>query len=169
MLKHATFAITLVLAAVCGLQQLQIVRLGDDLKQAQADIRTLDVQQSRSDAAVQILHSLGLENRKQLKEFKRRRTLTVTAYSPRTEETDSTPYTTATNSRVRQGIVAVSRDLFNQGWVFGKRVYIKNYGVYVIDDLMADHKKNQVDIFMFDTSKALNFGKKELTVHLLDA
>ncbi|MFW5838046.1 MAG: 3D domain-containing protein [Desulfovibrionaceae bacterium] len=169
MIKHFTLALCLVLTGVCAVQQFSLHDLDRDLDQARDDIASLRVDLARSGAALQVLHAISRENRRQIDDIKRKRTLTVTAYSPRTQETDATPFTTATNNRVRPGIVAVSRDLFNQGWVFGKRVYIKNYGVFVIDDLMASHKKNQVDIFMMETDAALEFGKKKLEVHLLDA
>lgn len=107
-------------------------------------------------------------NRKRILTLQRTRSLTVTAYSPRRRETDSTPFTTASNKRVRQGIVAVSRDLFDSGWVFGKKVYIKQYGLFTIDDLMAEGKRNHIDIFMDDTNAALAFGKKVLSVSLVD-
>ena len=37
--------------------------------------------------------------------------VTITAYSPRKGETDNTPFITASNKRVREGIIALSRDL----------------------------------------------------------
>ena len=95
--------------------------------------------------------------------------VTVTAYSPREVETDSTPFITASNSPVRPGIVAVSRDLFESGWVFGKKVYIKNMGVFIIDDLMAESKREHLDIFMYDSGQAEHFGVKKLEVFLLGA
>lgn len=94
--------------------------------------------------------------------------LTVTAYSPRNSETDNTPKVTASMSKVRHGGVAVSRDLFKDGWVFGKKVYIEGYGIYAINDLMNKRFENRIDIFMWDTEKALNFGKKELVVALME-
>jgi len=107
-------------------------------------------------------------NRKRILDLQRTRSLTVTAYSPRIRETDSTPHLTASNKPVRPGIVAVSRDLFDSGWVFGKKVYIKQYGIFTIDDLMAEDKRNHIDIFMYDTGEAVAFGKQVLTVSLVD-
>lgn len=98
-----------------------------------------------------------------------KRTLTVTAYSPRAVETDANPLQTASSKRVREGIVAVSRDLFERGWSFGKKVYVEDHGVFIIDDLMSSSKKQCLDIFMFNTDKALEFGKKRLAVVLLEA
>lgn len=98
-----------------------------------------------------------------------KRTLTVTAYSPRPLETDGTPWQTASCKRVREGIVAVSRDLYERGWGFGKKVYVEDHGVFTIDDLMSSSKKQCIDIFMLNTDKALEFGKKRLAVVLLEA
>ncbi len=93
--------------------------------------------------------------------------LLVTAYTADSTETDETPFITASNTRVREGIVAVSQDLFAKGWVFGKKVYIVNKGVYTIEDLLHKRKRNQLDIFMNNKMKALNFGRKKLKVFLL--
>jgi len=95
--------------------------------------------------------------------------LTITAYNAEAAQTDSTPFITASNSRVRPGIVAVSQDLFRNGWVFGRKVYIVGYGVYTIEDLLARRKRNQLDIFMNSKQKALEFGRKRLRVFLLGA
>ena len=96
------------------------------------------------------------------------KTLTVTAYSPRRRETDSTPFVNACMNRVRHGQVAVSRDLFLSNWVCGRKVYIQGYGVFVINDLMNRRYKNRIDIFYMRTSRAYKFGKKKLSVALLN-
>ena len=44
-------------------------------------------------------------------------------YSPTVRECGPDPTTTASMVKVRPGIIAVSRDLFDQGWVFGKKVF----------------------------------------------
>lgn len=95
--------------------------------------------------------------------------LTVTAYT--TTELKSFPeqqLLTASMLKPKEGGIAVSRDLFNRGWVFGKKVYIKNHGVFVITDLMSNSKIQSVDIFMNDYDRALQFGKKQVEVVLLD-
>lgn len=82
---------------------------------------------------------------------------TITAYSPEINQTDSDPYTTAFMTRVRLGTVAVSRDLLNQGWTPGKRVWIEGIGVYTINDIMAKRWKKRFDIFFYATSDAKRF------------
>ena len=93
--------------------------------------------------------------------------LMVTAYNADAAQTDDTPNITANNNQVRPGIIAVSRDLFSQGWVFGRQVYVKGMGVYTIDDLMHQRKRNQVDIFMESHSRAVEFGRQTRRVYLL--
>ena len=110
---------------------------------------------------------MGVLNLEAIKNLQRKQNVTVTAYSPSQQETDTTPFITASNKKVRHGIIAVSRDLFDKGWVFGRKVYIKTLGVFTIDDLMAKRKRNHIDIFMFNQTDALSFGKRKLDAHLL--
>ncbi len=93
--------------------------------------------------------------------------VTVTAYSPTIEECGPSPFTTASMAKARPGMIAVSRDLFNEGWVFGKKVYVKGHGVFEIADLMSKRYTQRMDIFFPDTDKAREFGKKQVTVALL--
>lgn len=99
--------------------------------------------------------------------MKKGKQLVVTAYTADISETDASPFITASNTRVREGIVAVSQDLFAKGWVFGKKVYIVDEGVFTIEDLLHKRKRNQLDIFMNNKRKALHFGRKKLKVFLL--
>jgi 3D (Asp-Asp-Asp) domain-containing protein len=95
--------------------------------------------------------------------------ITVTAYSARISETDDTPMVTANMKRVREGTVAVSRDLFEEGWTFGRIVHIHGIGVFQINDLMAEKHQKRIDIFMWDTAKALEFGKQTAKAALFDS
>jgi len=94
---------------------------------------------------------------------------TVTAYSPvELIQQPGEQLFTANMSKPKEGMVAVSRDLFKHGWVFGKKVYIKNHGIFTITDLMGQSKSKSVDIFMDDQGRALQFGRKQIEVVLLD-
>lgn len=95
------------------------------------------------------------------------RELTITAYSPTVAECGPNPTVTASLAKVRPGIVAVSRDLFAQGWVFGKKVYVRGHGIFEIADLMSKKHSQRMDIFIPDTNEAKRFGKKQVTVALL--
>jgi 3D (Asp-Asp-Asp) domain-containing protein len=166
--RHLLPIVVIALAAALLLQHgrlTDLVQKTDELERQVAEIKGEIADKS---AALSLLSSFVSDNREKISSFRAKRTLTVTAYSAERAQTDDTPNHTATNNRVRPGIIAVSRDLFDQGWVFGKKVYIKGLGIYTIDDLMAAHKSEQIDVFMPSTRRAIQFGKKELNVYLLD-
>ena len=103
--------------------------------------------------------------------------LTATAYSSRPEETDSSPFVTAAGTRVRPGIVAVSRDLEAIGLVFGARVVLVEATgpgcgksaraligkVLVVEDRMHRRKRRQIDVWMPTTEAARAFGRCRVT------
>jgi 3D (Asp-Asp-Asp) domain-containing protein len=96
------------------------------------------------------------------------RVVTVTAYNPTTDQTDSDPLVAASMRKVRLGTIAVSRDLFDQGWVFGRKVRIEGIGIFEINDLMNKRFNKRIDIFMWDESQARQFGKKSIKAALLE-
>ena len=138
-----------------------------DIFNQKQEVFALQARQNRNEEHIKLALHLGKNTQKTLYDSRSVRVVKVTAYSPRIEETDSTPDITAANTKVRPGIIAVSRDLFNKGWIFGKKVYIKSLGIFTIEDLMAKRKTNQIDIFMPDTTAALAFGRKNLEAYLL--
>lgn len=79
----------------------------------------------------------------------------ITAYSSTPEETDDTPFITASMTNVRDGIIATNF------LPFGTKVMIpKLFGkkVFVVEDRMHERKVNFVDIWMPTKKDALNFG-----------
>lgn len=96
------------------------------------------------------------------------RTVTVTAYNPTERQTDSDPLIAASMRKVRLGTIAVSRDLFDQGWVFGRKVRIEGLGIFEINDLMNKRYTKRIDIFMWDEDQARQFGKKNIKAALLE-
>ena len=79
----------------------------------------------------------------------------VTAYSSSPDETDSTPFITASGTRVRDGIVATNI------LPIGTRIMIpEHFGdkEFVVEDRMHSRKTNNVDIWMPSKQKAKNFG-----------
>ena len=74
--------------------------------------------------------------------------VTLTCYNSEEAQTDSTPFITAFNWKVRPGIIAVSIDLLEMGYVPGSKVYIKNFGVYTVGDIMNDRFSNRVDMWI---------------------
>ena len=106
---------------------------------------------------------------KRFKSFKIVQTsrVSVSAYNPTVKQCGPNPFITAKGTRVRHGIVAVSRDLYRKGWTFGKKIGI-GQEVYIIEDLMAKNAKNGVDIFKWHEKDAVEFGRRTLTVALLN-
>lgn len=88
------------------------------------------------------------------------RAVTLTAYTARSSECDETPHVTAMMVKPRPGrTIAVSRDLFDDGWTFGRSVYIAGFGVFVVEDLMHRRHTQRIDILMGTVSEAREFGK----------
>ncbi len=95
--------------------------------------------------------------------------VTVSAYSPTEEECDSDPFITAFQKPVREGTIAISRDLEKElGWREGDRIHIHGLGVFEVNDRMAFKWKKRVDIFFHDTEKALSFGIKQANAVKID-
>lgn len=88
----------------------------------------------------------------------------LTAYSSTPEETDDTPFITATGNRVRDGIVATNF------LPFGTRVQIPEvFGdkIFVVDDRMHPRKVDFMDIWMPTKQDALNFGIRRAKIVVL--
>jgi 3D (Asp-Asp-Asp) domain-containing protein len=93
-------------------------------------------------------------------------TVTVTAYSSRTIETDDTPFIAAWGDSVRTGTIAVSRDLL-QFFGRGQPVLLYLDGLdappdtFVVNDKMNKRWTKRVDIWFKDTTIAQRFGTKK--------
>ena len=95
--------------------------------------------------------------------------VTVTAYSAEVNQTDSTPHITASNKHVKEGYIALSRDLEKDlGLHFGDLILLEGgiYGIFEFQDRMHKRKKRQVDIFYYSTKKAIEFGVKKATLRV---
>ena len=89
--------------------------------------------------------------------------VTVTGYSSTRGQTDSTPFVTASNTRVRKGIVALSRDLLRRytpgaPFAFGDRVLIEGVGEFVVEDTMNKRFSRRVDIWFPNRTQAKLWG-----------
>ena len=91
----------------------------------------------------------------------------ITAYSSTPDQTDDTPFITASNTHVRDGIIA------NNMLPFGTKVRIPElYGnkVFVVEDRMNRKKGNyHVDIWMPDRPSAITFGAKIAHIEVLES
>lgn len=88
----------------------------------------------------------------------------VTGYSSTPDQTDSTPFITASGKRVKDGIIAAN---FLK---FGTKVQIPElYGdkVFTVEDRMHRRFNNRMDIWFANRQTALNFGKQEVEIVVL--
>jgi len=93
------------------------------------------------------------------------KTVWVTAYSSTPEETDATPFITASQTEVRDGVIAANF------LPIGTRVMIPElFGekIFVVEDRMHRRKKNFVDIWMPSKEEARNFGIAKADIVILD-
>jgi 3D (Asp-Asp-Asp) domain-containing protein len=82
----------------------------------------------------------------------------LTAYTAREEETDSTPFITASGETVRNGIVA------NNCLPFHSIVEILGDKYVVLDRMNSRYDCEHFDLFMWSLEDARNFGVKNLIV-----
>ena len=93
--------------------------------------------------------------------------VTVTGYSSEVRQTDSTPFITAANTRVRPGVLALSRDMLHRytpgaPFCFGDSVVIDGLGVYVVEDTMHRRWLQRADIWFPSRAEAKRFGCRNL-------
>lgn len=90
---------------------------------------------------------------------------TLTAYTSRAEETDSSPFITANGSHVHVGTIA------SNCLAFGTKVQFPElYGdqVFVVEDrLNSRYGCNMLDVWFPEYNEAIQFGHKYTTVYVL--
>lgn len=89
----------------------------------------------------------------------------ITAYSSTPDQTDDTPFTTASGSHVRDGIIATNM------LPFGTKVQIPAlFGdkVFIVEDRMHRRKIDMVDIWFPTRTEALRFGSNYAEIVVLD-
>ncbi|MCH8987109.1 3D domain-containing protein [Patescibacteria group bacterium] len=90
----------------------------------------------------------------------------VTAYSSTPDQTDDTPFITASGNWVRDGIVATNI------LPMGTKIKIPEvYGdrIFVVDDRMHPRKQYNVDIWFPSYWEAKNFGVKRTYIEVLES
>jgi 3D (Asp-Asp-Asp) domain-containing protein len=93
--------------------------------------------------------------------------VTVTAYTNSVRECDDSPNITASGKRVKSGYVAVSPDLEREfGCQFGVQIHLSDAGFFEVQDRTNPRYKRRVDIFMFDSNAAKEFGVKDATLQI---
>ncbi len=93
--------------------------------------------------------------------------MTITAYTSTPDQTDDSPFITASNKQVADGIIA------NNMLPFGTKVRIPElYGdkVFVVEDRMHSRKGlYHADIWMEDLQDAKNFGAKTAYIEVIES
>ena len=91
---------------------------------------------------------------------------TLTAYSSTPDQTDDTPFITASNTTVRDGVIA------SNFLAFGTKVQIPSlFGdkVFTVEDRMAKKHSDKIDIWFLERNSAKRFGVvKDAEVVILD-
>lgn len=89
----------------------------------------------------------------------------VTAYSSSPEETDDTPFITATLTEVQDGIIATNDlpfdTLIRIPEIFGDKIFI-------VKDRMHWSKEGIIDIWMPNKDKAINFGAHLTNIEIVE-
>ena len=91
------------------------------------------------------------------------RIVTVTAYSSTPDQTDSTPFITANQTRVRWGIVAANSTHFNSKVRFPEYFGDK---IFLVTDRTHPRFGDRIDIWFPTRADALAFGKRRLEVEI---
>ncbi|MFA5084197.1 MAG: hypothetical protein WC475_02340 [Candidatus Paceibacterota bacterium] len=94
------------------------------------------------------------------------REVIITAYSSTPEQTDSTPFITASGSLVEEGIVACNF------LAFDTKIRIPElYGdkVFTVKDRMAKKNSHKIDIWFPTTEQAEQFGVQKTTVEIVES
>ncbi len=91
-------------------------------------------------------------------------TVIATAYTPRPEETDSTPWLTAAGTKTREGVIAAN-------WLpFGTKVKIDDK-FYTVEDRMNSRYTAafpaRIDIVFLSLDKARKFGKQKIEIEIM--
>lgn len=90
----------------------------------------------------------------------------VTAYSSTPDQTDSTPFITASGMRVKDGLIAANF------LPFGTKVKIPEFfgdKVFTVQDRMHSRKTNNVDIWMPSREHAINFGRHKANIVVVES
>lgn len=93
--------------------------------------------------------------------------VTVTGYSSTPDQTDATPFLTASNTRTRRGVIALSRDLLREytpgaPFAFGDLVELEGVGIFRVEDTMARRFRRRADIWFSSRTAAIRWGRRQL-------
>jgi 3D (Asp-Asp-Asp) domain-containing protein len=87
----------------------------------------------------------------------------ATGYSAN-DPSQGTDSKTFTGKKVYEGVIAVDPDIIP----LGSLVEIKDIGLFVADDIGGKIKGNRVDIFFTSKEKAIEFGRQEIWLRMVE-
>lgn len=112
--------------------------------------------------------------------------LRATGYNSHVAQTNGSPHVTATGTRTRFGVLAVSRDLLQDDLPYGSLVRLEDLGgyhggggeghfqqvldaqgIFVVEDTMHPRKRQQVDVWFGDRASAVNWGVRRIRVEVV--
>ena len=118
--------------------------------------------------AALLLHGCAAVRREGPSRRERELTVTAYAYNSTRAQTDGRPRETASGHDLEPGmkVIAVSRDLEEQGLTLGTQVHIEGLaGTWTVLDRMNARKRRAIDIYMGgDVAAARRWGKRTVTV-----
>ncbi|MBU1699392.1 MAG: 3D domain-containing protein [Candidatus Eisenbacteria bacterium] len=92
--------------------------------------------------------------------------VTITAYSSTIDQTDKTPWLTASLTRTRPGVLALSRDLIktyapDAPFDYGDLVLVSGVGLFRVEDTMNARWENRADIWFPTKYQARRWGNRK--------
>ncbi len=113
-------------------------------------------------------------------------TVRATGYNSAVNQTDSTPFITATGARTRFGIIAASRDLLAQDVPYGSLVRLRDLGefddglgrgtfqdlldqqdVFIVEDTLHRRKRQQIDVWFESYRQATQWGIRRVELEVI--
>lgn len=127
-----------------------------------------DLQLLQNSSLISVSSPLAAKDTAEIKSAQVKNVMTVlaTAYSSTPDQTDDSPFITAWNTRVRDGIVAANF------LPFGTKVKIPEiYGdkIFVVEDRMNRRHWHVIDLWFPDRASALEFGVKRVKIQILES
>lgn len=110
------------------------------------------------------ISSLSTPQKQKTKSDPRIFTVTATGYSSSIDQTDSTPFITASNTFVRDGIIAANF------LPIGTRIRIPAlYGnkQFIVEDRMNSRYWYNIDLWFASRDAAMHFGKKQVVIEII--
>lgn len=98
-------------------------------------------------------------------------TVRITGYSSTPDQTDDTPFITASGAYVRDGIIAANVYVNGRRIPFGTLVRIPEiYGdkIFIVEDRMNVRYTNNIDIWFPERSLAKTFGSKKAVIEIVE-